>query len=169
VVHSTLADPDTAICALASGADDFVTKSDSFAVLDARIHAILRRFAPVRSSPSILSYGSYSLSLDKSELTINSEVIDLTPREFDLAWMFFSSPSRLLRKYDIIAAIWGKETTAGEHTLAQHIYSLRRKCGFERHGFRLTAVYGIGYRLDNMPTDRDESLLTRSPLTATDR
>ena len=60
----------------------------------------------------------------------------------------FAQPSRLFTKEELLALIWGKKTEFGAHTIAQHIYALRRKLKFVEHGFKLLSVYASGYRLE---------------------
>jgi DNA-binding response OmpR family regulator len=139
---------DSVVAALETGADDYVTKPFADAVLLARVGALLRRLTPRSAPPKVLVVGPYRFDFAMQTACVNDTPIQMTPREFDLAWMLFSQPVRLFTKQDLQAAIWGKNSTYGFHTVAQHVYSVRKKLALAQNGVRLVAVYASGYRLE---------------------
>ena len=96
--------------------------------------------------------GPYTLDLGSRTATVDGCDAGLAPREFDLAWTLFSQPSRLFTKSELLALIWGKQTEFGAHTISQHVYALRKKLKFDKHGFKLQSVYATGYRLECFDT-----------------
>ena len=52
----------------------------------------------------------------------------------------------------VAGLIWGKKTEFGAHTISQHVYALRKKLEFDKHGFNLQSVYATGYRLECFAT-----------------
>ena len=92
--------------------------------------------------------GQYMLEMASRSVTIGGEDARLAPREFDLAWILFSQPSRLLTKDELLALLWGRQADFGAHTIAQHVHTLRKKLAFDAHGFALQSVYAAGYRLE---------------------
>lgn len=146
--------------ALCTGADDYVVKPCADAVLLARVDALLRRLAPPRSPSTCIEVGPYRLDYALQQVTLAGQLVELTPREFDLAWMVFSHPSRLITRQELQAAIWGKNSELGSHTLAQHVYTVRKKFQLAKFGAKLVAVYASGYRLD-LPSTWMELLLLR--------
>jgi DNA-binding response OmpR family regulator len=135
--------------ALNAGADDYIVKPGTGAVLGARLDALLRRLGDETSTTTKhMSAGPYTLDFALRTVQMEGERVDLTPREFDLAWTLFCSPSRLFTKQELLAAIWGKNSEFGYHTIAQHVYSVRKKLALAEHGFKLLAVYASGYRLE---------------------
>jgi DNA-binding response OmpR family regulator len=135
--------------ALEAGADDYIVKPGTSAVLTARVEALLRRLAPEAATlAKRFEVGPYLLDFAMQSVTIEGRPVELTPREFDLAWTLFGSPSRLFTKQELLAAIWGKNSEFGFHTIAQHVYTIRKKLNLSEHGFKLLAVYASGYRLE---------------------
>jgi two-component system, OmpR family, phosphate regulon response regulator PhoB len=135
------------VTALQTGADDYVVKPSTDAVLLARVEALLRRSS--RAAPaSVISIGPYRFEFAQQAASIGGQQVELTPREFDLAWTLFSQPARLITKDELQAAIWGKGSDLGHHTIAQHVYLLRKKLELSKFGARLVAVYASGYRLE---------------------
>jgi DNA-binding response OmpR family regulator len=141
-------DEENVVRALRTGADDYVTKPAADGVLLARIEALLRRASPRSAPPTALEVGPYRLDFASQQASIDGVAIPLTPREFDLAWTLFSQPTRLFTKEELQAAIWGKNSALGYQTIAQHVYSVRKKLDLAHHGVRLVAVYASGYRLE---------------------
>jgi two-component system alkaline phosphatase synthesis response regulator PhoP len=75
---------------------------------------------------------------------LNDVEVELTRREFDLLVSLVEQPGRVLTRTQLLEAAWGT-TFVGEKTVDVHMASLRRKLG---HSFRVSAVRGIGYRLE---------------------
>lgn len=142
---------DQAVLALDAGVDDCFARPARDALLVARIEALLRRLVPAQvAEAKRLSVGPYTLDLGARSVTVNGVDAELAPREFDLAWVLFSQPSRLLTKDELLALIWGKRAETGAHTIAQNIYALRKKLAFDANGFELQSVYASGYRLERL-------------------
>ncbi len=77
--------------ALNSGADDFLQRPFEAVELIARIHAVMRRYAPKNNSRTI-EYADFVLNRESQQVRYRELAISLTPREFSMAWLFFSSP-----------------------------------------------------------------------------
>jgi DNA-binding response OmpR family regulator len=137
------------VAALEAGADDCIVKPGTNAVLAARVSALMRRLgAEPATKARRIAAGPFVLDFAMQSVRIGGAPVDLTPREFDLAWTLFSNPSRLFTKQELLAAIWGRNTEFGHQTISQHVYSVRKKLALAKHGFKLLAVYASGYRLE---------------------
>ncbi len=139
---------DSVVRALSAGADDYIVKPGSESLLVARVGALLRRLTPSESRNLVVERPPYKLDFARRVISIEGRELDTAPREFELAWAFFSEPARLFTKQELLAAIWGKQQDAGEQTVAQHVYLVRRKLALAENGFKLISVYGAGYRLE---------------------
>jgi DNA-binding response OmpR family regulator len=137
--------------ALEAGADDYVPKVAPDNVLLARVCALLRRISDTDQPQKTLQLGPIELNFGTQEIFISDEKIRVTPREFDLAWVLFNNPGRLFQKAELAAAVWGKQADMTFHTLSQHVYEVRKKLDLATHGYKLSAVYGSGYRFE-LPT-----------------
>lgn len=134
--------------ALGCGADDYMTKPLRVHELNARVAALLRRTYP-SSALSELVLGGYRLALARREASYNGEAIELKPREFELARCLFMQPGRLLSRDYLLQTVWGLGGHVPSRTLDTHMSSLRAKLALRsERGMRLTAVYGLGYRLE---------------------
>lgn len=136
--------------ALQHGATDYAEYDGSVNQLLARLRArVDTRAAPTRQGMQI---GPYSLCSVTSAVWRDGVEINLTAREFALAWVLFSNAGRVVSAASLSARVWGRSNDVCKRTLEQHIYKLRRKLSAEssRELLRINAVYSVGYRLDLM-------------------
>jgi len=137
--------------ALDAGANDFLHARFEPVESVARIRAVLRR-SGVRPASRHIVFGGFALDREASRITYEGEAILLTPREFTMAWLFFSSPGVYISRNTIGSAIWSADSEIAGRTIEQHVYKLRKKLqlGIERNVMIRTA-YSQGYRLE-VPT-----------------
>ena len=126
-----------------SGADDYVTKPFSPAVLVKRIDALIRRAsgATVTESGLKINAEAYTASIDGVSL-------DLTVKEFELLRMLNDNKGRVFTRDQLLDAIWGFDYDGDIRTVDSHIARLRVKLG-EYGNAHLKTIYGVGYKLEN--------------------
>ncbi|WP_018600460.1 response regulator transcription factor [Mycobacterium sp. 155] len=129
------------------GADDYLTKPFSFAVLVARLHALIRRGAPER--PVVLTAGTLSLDPARRVVERGSTVIDLTAREFGLLEFLMRHRDMAVTKADILQSVWTPERTARNNTVEIYIGYLRRKIDIPFGTNTIETLRGVGYRLNS--------------------
>lgn len=151
IIFSRFDDDERIVEALAVGADDYIIKPTSATVLLARITAVTRRFQGTTTGPLVVEFGPYRIDGGTREVIREGERIELQPKEFDLAWYLFLHRDRLVRREELVAAIWGRDLGGSARTLDTHLYTLRRKLMFAENGLRLSNVYREGYRLELAP------------------
>jgi DNA-binding response OmpR family regulator len=134
--------------ALEAGADDYVTKPFSLAVLTARMRRHLDRTARVTV------IGPLRIEHRARRVTLDDNVLDLTAREFDLLVALAQCAGQTVGKDELIAAVWDSHWSRSTHTLAVHVSSLRAKLPSRFGSPTITSVPGIGYRLDAVPSNR---------------
>ena len=127
--------------ALDTGADDFLSKPFSYVVLVARLRALLRRGAAAR--PAILRVGALELDVGARRCTLDSEPVELTPREFAIVEYLLRRPGEVVPKADIIGHVWDFSFDGDDNVVEVHVSALRRKLGADT----IETVRGAGYRI----------------------
>lgn len=140
--------PDTVAEVFDAGADDYCALPLEPVTFMARLRALLRRNGRTPAQRTIEQCG-FTLDREASTLRDRGQSIELTPREFTMAWLFFSMPGVFISRETLSVAIWGVDSDIASRTLEQHVYKLRKKLmlGPER-GVLLRTAYTQGYRLE---------------------
>lgn len=135
---------------LEAGADDYLPKPASPRLMAARLRAVLRRYAAPKELGRTLSANGLALDVTSRIVTQDGRRVPLTRKEFDLLTTFLRRPGRVLSTTYLLETVWGYDPAEynDPRTVAVHLSSLRKKLG-PAFGKRLTAVPGLGYRLDN--------------------
>jgi DNA-binding response OmpR family regulator len=130
---------------LDSGADDYVTKPFSFAVLLARIRALERRVA----EPRALTLRVCDLTLEITHRTVfrGTREIHLTPTEFRLLEFLMRHEGRIASRHSILEAVWGPSENIEENTLDAFMRLLRRKIDENEPIKLIHTMRGFGYSL----------------------
>ncbi len=136
--------------ALASGADDFMSKPVRVGEFSARIKALLRRAYPEKSETELV-FGGYRFNETLRVVSLNDTAIELTEREYALALVLFQNCGRLLSRDHLRERVWGQIRDVPSRTIDTHVSRLRNKLGMgEGSDCQITAVYGVGYRLEKI-------------------
>lgn len=140
-------DPVFAVRALRAGAADVFDRATDPDEVHARIQAAARR-TPQDMRPRKLQVAGFELDLQLQSIFDEGRPIEVSPREFALAWLLFSHPGVNLSRDVIGIAVWGRDSEISGRTMEQHIHRLRKKLGLVRQrGVAIRAIYGQGYRL----------------------
>jgi DNA-binding response OmpR family regulator len=134
---------------LDTGADDYLTKPFSHAVLVARLRALLRRGA--RPRPTVLEVGDLRLDPAARRIWLGGNEISLTSREFAILEFFLHHPDGVLAKKDILAHVWDFDFDGDPNIVEVYIRRLRTKLQREDRPV-IETIRGAGYRL---VADRD--------------
>lgn len=147
IVVSAIHDESDKIAALNAGADDYVTKPFNANELIARIKANLRRIPPKQEVSPILLAESMQMDVTNRIVTIEDELVKLTPKEFKLLRIFMENQGKALTHAWLLKAIWGVGYQHETHYLRVFINQLRQKIETDpaRPKWIITET-GIGYR-----------------------
>jgi len=133
---------------LSVGADDFMVKPIRAAELAARVQALLRRSYPHQHETEVV-FGAYHFFPHSRTLHVHGARLELKHREYELALFLFQNMGRLLSREHLRGAVWGQGPDATSRSLDTHISRLRTKLDLRpSNGFLLSAIYGLGYRLE---------------------
>ncbi len=130
---------------LDTGADDYLTKPFSFAVLTARIRALLRR--TTGRNPAPVEAGDLRIDPSQRRTWRGDIEIELTSRQFDVLEFLVRRAGQVLTKREILEGVWAYEFDGDPNIVEVYIRRLRTRIDdpFERHS--IETVRGAGYRL----------------------
>ena len=131
--------------ALDTGADDYLTKPFSFAILLARIRALVRRGVAAR--PTVLEAGDLSLDPASRSVSRGDQPIELTSREYAVLEYLFRRRGEVVSKREVIEAVWDYDFDGDDNIVEVYVRHLRNKVDrpFDREA--IETIRGAGYRL----------------------
>jgi DNA-binding response OmpR family regulator len=141
------------VTALQRGADDYMVKPIRPVELLARLEAIVRRGGSQPEYTGMLDLRALHFNCQTRTAWRDDHLVHLAPKDFDLAVLFARNVGRLLSRAYIRDAVWGPGSVFSSRTLCTHVSHIRDKLALTPpHGWHLAAVYGHGYRLDEVRT-----------------
>lgn len=133
------------VLGLQAGSDDYLVKPYGFRELIARIEAVMRRGAhPRPPTERTISHGSLRVDFGIREVSLNSQPITVTRKEFDLLYLLARKSETIVSRREIMSKVWNTEGVQFSRTIDTHISSLRRKLGSSAW---ITTVRGVGFRI----------------------
>ena len=129
-----------------NGADDYVTKPFSLAVLVKRIEALLRRAKGIKQGESNQKEGLY-INRDAYVAYLDGELLQLTLKEYEILLYFNDNAGLVLNRDQILNAVWGFDFEGDARTVDSHVARLRTKLK-EYGSLHIKTVYGIGYKYE---------------------
>jgi two-component system response regulator VicR len=144
------------ILGLELGADDYVTKPFSVRELMARIKANLRKVEVAsvldvsenqgEKSSNKIVVGDLSLDLDKFEVKVKDEVVDLTLREFEVLKYLANQPGQVITREVLLEKVWGYEYYGDIRTVDVTVRRIREKIEKDTSAPKiLITKRGVGY------------------------
>jgi two-component system, OmpR family, response regulator RegX3 len=142
------------VVALEVGADDYVTKPYRLRELVARMRAVLRRRgrdegAPVEVATTEVraDIGDVLVDVDRHEVTVRGQLVQLPLKEFDLLELLVSNGGRVLPRDVILDRVWGSDYYGDTKTLDVHIKRLRQRIETDpANPQRIVTIRGLGYK-----------------------
>jgi two-component system KDP operon response regulator KdpE len=152
IVVSARGDERDKIAGLDAGADDYLSKPFSVGELEARIHAVMRRFGGPDGDPDgRLRLGQIELDPARRAVTVAGSPVHFSPREYELLKVLLSNQGRLVTRERLLRAVWGREYVEAREYLHVYVGRLRRKLSEAGVGPLIEQLIatetGIGYRV----------------------
>lgn len=138
---TALSDEEDKLYGYELGADDYVTKPYSLAVLYAKTMALISRSRGCVGRSSILRVGDISLNLSSRMVSIKETMQELPNREFSLLRCLMEHKNQVLSREQLLRKVWGYDYEGDERTVDTHVKKLRAR------GVKIETVIRVGYRL----------------------
>ena len=127
------------VTGLEAGADDYITKPFSLAVLRARVNAQLRRSVPVNLDR--IELNGFLFDFARLEFSKGGTLIDLSKTEQRLLRLLVENRGRTLPRELLLEKVWDGGAFVDENALSVAVRRLRAKLG----SAPIKTVYGVGY------------------------
>jgi len=131
--------------ALDTGADDYLTKPFSYAVLLARVRALMRRGAADR--PAVLEAGDVRLDPAARTVRRGDTAIDLTAREFAVLEYLVRHKGEVVSKREVLDNVWDSDFEGDSNIVEVYVRHLRNKLDRPFDRAAIETLRGSGYRL----------------------
>ena len=129
---------------LNNGADNYITKPFLMKVLLVHMDKLIQRNG--NEDTDVIEKGALKLEKQFRKAYINGEFVDTTPKEFDLLVYMCENEKMVLKRENILDAVWGFDYDGDMRTVDTIVKQLRKKMT-DKYPY-ITSVYGVGYRFE---------------------
>lgn len=128
------------------GADDYLAKPFHQAELAARIESVIRR--KQFDSNNVITQKEVSIDIDSKTVTVNSQHVNLTKKEFDLLLFFMGNKNKVLSKSTLAEHLSGDfaDMFDNHDFVYAHVKNLKRKLKDSGCADYVKTIYGTGYK-----------------------
>ena len=135
------------VSGLDAGADDYLVKPFEFAELLARLRALARRSSQ-KIQQDIVQIGDFTLNRTAKVLKKKEQVIQLSPREFQIFDLLAQNIGIVVPRDIILDRIWGLESEVSSNNIDSYVKLIRKKLDLGDGKTMIHTIRGVGYKLE---------------------
>ncbi|MFW8052647.1 response regulator transcription factor [Vagococcus fluvialis] len=135
------------VIGLDTGLDDYLTKPFEIEELFARIRVIQRRMEQQEKTLEKLNFEGLTMDISKHQLSVGSEIIELTPKEFGVLYLLMKEPDIVKTREELLNDVWGYDYFGQTNVVDVYIRTLRNKLAPVNKDKMIQTIRGVGYVL----------------------
>ena len=135
------------VTGLDAGADDYLVKPFEFAELLARLRALGRRSSQ-KIQQDVVQVGEFTLNRTAKVLKKQDQVIQLSPREFQIFDLLAQTLGIVVPREIILDRIWGLESEVSSNNIDSYVKLIRKKLDLGDGKTMIHTIRGVGYKLE---------------------
>lgn len=132
-----------------NGADDYIVKPYSMAIVKMHLEAVLKRY---EQGWNFLTIGDIRIEVGAQKVYVKDIFVETTPKEFQVMLFFVKNDGIVLTRDQIIDSVWGYHYEGDTRTIDTIVKQLRKKLGDAAY---IRTVYGVGYCFEGKGNDRE--------------
>jgi len=138
------------VLGLEMGSDDYISKPFSLRELSLKVRNILRRVnGTQKTADSQISCLDLTINSDSREVTVNSQILNTSNKEYELLYLFITNKNRAFSREQIIQSIWGYDYMGDNRQVDHLIKRLRKKLLLAEAQCKIETVWGFGYKVSD--------------------
>lgn len=147
IVLSNCIDESAIVETLTLGAHHYFNICDSERVLEARIDAALKRH--LQHESSILDVDPYTFKVDTRAVFHGKRMLNLNPREFDLAYYLFSNRDRVVSDAELMTSVWTLPPSQDKRRIDTSICRIKKKMNLNtaHSKWKIMRLFKQGYQI----------------------
>ncbi len=130
---------------LLNGIEDFLVSPVLPVVLESRVRFVLKRLNHTLPGEEGIRIGKLHIDVDKYEVTLDGEPLELTYKEFELLKFLATHQDRVYSRDQLLNQVWGYDFIGGTRTVDVHVRRLRAKLG-PKYASLIDTVRNVGYK-----------------------
>ena len=139
-----LSEPQVKELSLVTRLEDFLVAPVEPETLEARLRFLLKRLNHVNADSGI-EIGRLKIDVNRYEVSLDGEPLELTYKEFELLKFLATHPGRVFHRDQLLNQVWGYDFIGGTRTVDVHIRRLRAKLG-PKYASLIATVRNVGYK-----------------------
>ncbi|MCM8811477.1 MAG: response regulator transcription factor [Candidatus Omnitrophica bacterium] len=133
-----------------TGVEDFLILPCDPSMVESRVRFVLKRMNRSAPGEEGIQVGKLKLDIDRYEVTLDGEPLELTYKEFELLKFLATHPGKVFSRDQLLNQVWGYDFIGGTRTVDVHIRRLRAKLG-PKYASLIDTVRNVGYKfLENL-------------------
>ena len=143
---TALEDEESKLKGYEMGADDYITKPFSMAVLHAKVQVLIKRYHGTLIQNGQICINGIRIEVKGRKVFVRGKETPMAPKEYNLLVYFIENKNQVLSRQQILDALWGEEYYGYDRAVDTHVKKLRKALGEEAKAIDTVIKSGYFFR-----------------------